>query len=31
VLATIRETKTLDDGTADKLKSIIGDFAKTFA
>jgi len=31
VLATIRDTKALDDATADKLKSIIGDFAKTFA
>ena len=31
VLASIRDTKALDDGTADKLKTIIGDFAKTFA
>ncbi|HEY0626543.1 MAG TPA: F0F1 ATP synthase subunit alpha, partial [Allosphingosinicella sp.] len=31
VLNTIRDTKTLDDGTADKLKSIIGGFVKTFA
>ncbi|MDP8913668.1 MAG: F0F1 ATP synthase subunit alpha [Pseudomonadota bacterium] len=31
VLTTLRDTKTLDDGTANKLKSIIGDFAKTFA
>jgi F-type H+-transporting ATPase subunit alpha len=31
VLTTIRDTKTLDDGTSDKLKSIIGDFVKTFA
>ncbi|MFN3943960.1 MAG: F0F1 ATP synthase subunit alpha [Allosphingosinicella sp.] len=31
VLATIRDTKTLDDDTAAQLKSIIGDFMKTFA
>ncbi|MFL6843523.1 MAG: F0F1 ATP synthase subunit alpha [Allosphingosinicella sp.] len=31
VLGKIRETKTLDDDTAGQLKSIIGDFAKTFA
>jgi F-type H+/Na+-transporting ATPase subunit alpha len=31
VLATIRDTKTLDDDTAARLKSIIGDFVKTFA
>jgi F-type H+-transporting ATPase subunit alpha len=31
VLAKIRETKTLDDDTAGQLKSIVGDFAKTFA
>ena len=31
VLATIRDTKTLDDATADKLKAVVGDFAKTFA
>jgi F-type H+-transporting ATPase subunit alpha len=31
VLATIRDTKTLDDGTSDKLKAILGDFVKTFA
>jgi len=31
VLATIRDTKALDDTTADKLKAIVGDFAKTFA
>jgi F-type H+-transporting ATPase subunit alpha len=31
VLATIRDTKALDDATSDKLKSIIGDFVKTFA
>ncbi len=31
VLAKIRDTKTLDDGTAGQLKSVIGDFAKTFA
>jgi F-type H+-transporting ATPase subunit alpha len=31
VLATIRDTKALDDDTAAKLKSLIGDFAKTFA
>ncbi|HEY1605437.1 MAG TPA: F0F1 ATP synthase subunit alpha, partial [Allosphingosinicella sp.] len=31
VLAKIRETKTLDDDTAGKLKSVVGDFAKTFA
>ena len=31
VLDTIRDTRTLDDGTSDKLKSIIGDFAKSFA
>ena len=31
VLTKIRETKTLDDETASQLKSIIGDFAKTFA
>jgi F-type H+-transporting ATPase subunit alpha len=31
VLGTIRDTKALDDDTAGKLKSIIGDFVKTFA
>jgi F-type H+-transporting ATPase subunit alpha len=31
VLGKIRETKTLDDDTADQLKTIIGDFAKNFA
>ncbi len=31
VLATIRDTKALDDDTSAKLKSIIGDFVKTFA
>ncbi|MFC7498389.1 F0F1 ATP synthase subunit alpha [Enterovirga sp. GCM10030262] len=31
VLATIRDTKTLDDATSDKLKAILGDFVKTFA
>ncbi len=31
VLAKIRDTKTLDDGTAGQLKSVIGDFAKSFA
>ncbi|MEA3053011.1 MAG: F-type H+/Na+-transporting ATPase subunit alpha [Sphingomonadales bacterium] len=31
VLGKIRETKTLDDDTAGQLKSIIGEFAKSFA
>jgi F-type H+-transporting ATPase subunit alpha len=31
VLGKIRDTKTLDDDTAGRLKSIIGDFAKSFA
>src|SRR5215213_1294314 len=31
VLGKIRETKTLDDDTAARLKSIIGEFTKTFA
>ncbi|HYW17018.1 MAG TPA: F0F1 ATP synthase subunit alpha [Allosphingosinicella sp.] len=31
VLGKIRDTKTLDDDTAGQLKSIIGDFAKSFA
>jgi F-type H+-transporting ATPase subunit alpha len=31
VLTTIRDSKTLDDGTSDKLKTILGDFVKTFA
>ena len=31
VLATIRDTKTLDDGTSAKLKTILGDFVKSFA
>ncbi|HEV2078631.1 MAG TPA: F0F1 ATP synthase subunit alpha [Allosphingosinicella sp.] len=31
VLNTIRDTKTLDDGTSDRLKSILGDFVKSFA
>ncbi|TMJ19690.1 MAG: F0F1 ATP synthase subunit alpha [Alphaproteobacteria bacterium] len=31
VLGTIRDTKALDDDTSAKLKSIIGDFVKTFA
>jgi F-type H+/Na+-transporting ATPase subunit alpha len=31
VLKTIRDTKALDDDTAARLKSIIGDFVKTFA
>jgi F-type H+-transporting ATPase subunit alpha len=30
-LAAIRDTKALDDATSDKLKSVIGDFVKTFA
>jgi len=30
VLAKIRDTKTLDDGTAGELKTIVGDFAKSF-
>jgi F-type H+-transporting ATPase subunit alpha len=31
VLATIRDTKALDDATSDKLKTVVGDFVKTFA
>jgi F-type H+-transporting ATPase subunit alpha len=31
VLGKIRDTKTLDDDTAGQLKTIIGDFAKSFA
>jgi len=31
ILSTIRDTKALDDDTAGQLKSIIGDFAKSFA
>ena len=31
VLAKIRDTKALDDGTSGELKSIVGDFAKAFA
>ena len=31
VLGTIRDTKALDDDTSARLKSIIGDFVKTFA
>jgi F-type H+-transporting ATPase subunit alpha len=31
LLETIRDTKALDDATTDKLKSVIGDFVKTFA
>ena len=31
VLGKIRDTKTLDDDTAASLKTIIGDFAKSFA
>src|ERR1700744_1387891 len=31
LLGKIRETKQLDDDTAGQLKSIVGDFAKTFA
>ncbi|HTU09666.1 MAG TPA: F0F1 ATP synthase subunit alpha [Allosphingosinicella sp.] len=31
VLGKIRDTKTLDDDTAGQLKTIIGDFVKTFA
>jgi F-type H+-transporting ATPase subunit alpha len=31
VLAKIRDTKALDDETADRLRGLIGDFAKTFA
>jgi F-type H+-transporting ATPase subunit alpha len=31
VLTAIRDSKALDDATADKLKAVIGDFAKTFA
>jgi F-type H+-transporting ATPase subunit alpha len=31
VLATIRDTKALDDKTSETLKSVIGDFVKTFA
>jgi F-type H+-transporting ATPase subunit alpha len=30
VLGKIRDTKTLDDGTAGELKTIIGDFVKSF-
>jgi len=31
LLTSIRDTKALDDATTDKLKSVIGDFAKSFA
>jgi len=31
VLKKIRDTKALDDATADELKAILGDFVKTFA
>jgi F-type H+-transporting ATPase subunit alpha len=31
VLAKIRDTKALDDGTTADLKTLIGDFVKTFA
>ena len=31
ILATIRDTKTLDDDTAGKLKTALEDFTKTFA
>jgi F-type H+-transporting ATPase subunit alpha len=31
VLTAIRDSKALDDATADKLKAVIGEFAKTFA
>ena len=31
ILGKIRETKTLDDDTAAQLKTIIGEFARTFA
>jgi F-type H+-transporting ATPase subunit alpha len=31
VLSTIRDTKALDDDTSNKLKSILGDFVKSFA
>jgi F-type H+-transporting ATPase subunit alpha len=31
VLAKIRDTKTLDDDTAGQLKTVVGDFAKSFA
>ena len=31
LLATIRDTKTLDDDTSGKLKTVVGDFAKSFA
>ena len=31
VLKKIRDTKALDDATADELKAIVGDFVKTFA
>jgi F-type H+/Na+-transporting ATPase subunit alpha len=31
LLGKIRDTKTLDDDTANSLKAILGDFAKTFA
>jgi F-type H+/Na+-transporting ATPase subunit alpha len=31
VLGKLRDTKTLDDGTAGELKTIVGDFAKSFA
>ena len=31
LLATIRDTKTLDDATSASLKAVLGDFVKTFA
>jgi F-type H+-transporting ATPase subunit alpha len=31
VLSKLRDTKTLDDDTAAQLKTILGDFVKTFA
>ncbi len=31
ILSTIRETRTLDDDTANALKAVVGDFVKTFA
>jgi F-type H+-transporting ATPase subunit alpha len=31
LLATIRDTKALDDATTARLKTVAGDFAKTFA
>jgi F-type H+-transporting ATPase subunit alpha len=31
ILSTLRDTKTLDDGTASQLNTVIGNFVKTFA